>query len=270
MKCAPSIEKLSGTCISTHLLEKMYTISTKSPLPQISNPISYREQLVKSINTSTNCSSELCWLTNKIFFSLDRNSIIELRGSYRPIGPTDDTWLNTININQVMKQYSIKYSDFEFIGALPRDFDDFYKLTTCDWNNFINNNKTKIGIIFNHDTSNEDGSHWVSLYIDFKIGGIYYFDSIGRQPKKEIRKLINSIKDFMEKVNITPNIIINNIRHQHKNTECGVYSIAFIIRLLDGEESVDEIIHKVINDDTIQEFRTYIFNKSVIVEEINK
>ena len=45
--------------------------------------------------------------------------------TFRPIAPEGKfEWLNTLNIDDVMKQYEKKYSDFEFLGTVPMDFDD--------------------------------------------------------------------------------------------------------------------------------------------------
>ena len=52
----------------------------------------------------------------------------------------------------------------------------------------------------------------------------------------------------------------NKIQHQFKNTECGVYSINFIIRLLGGE-TFDDIVNNITNDDKMNACRkTYFKN----------
>ena len=50
----------------------------------------------------------------------------------------------------------------------------------------------------------------------------------------------------------------NDVRHQYKNSECGVYSVNFILRLLKGE-TFDEIINIPTNDDKINECRKVYF-----------
>ena len=51
----------------------------------------------------------------------------------------------------------------------------------------------------------------------------------------------------------------NSIQHQKKNTECGVYSINFIIRLANGE-TFDDITKKITRDDDMNDCRTQYFN----------
>ena len=51
----------------------------------------------------------------------------------------------------------------------------------------------------------------------------------------------------------------NKIRHQFKNSECGVYSMNFIIRLLNGQ-TFTAITQNIIKDDTMNECRKVYFN----------
>ena len=50
----------------------------------------------------------------------------------------------------------------------------------------------------------------------------------------------------------------NNIQHQFNNSECGVYSVNFIIRLLEGE-SFDSIINNITKDDKMNANRKIYF-----------
>ena len=50
----------------------------------------------------------------------------------------------------------------------------------------------------------------------------------------------------------------NKIRHQFKNSECGVYSMNFIIRLLHGE-SFDNIVENVTKDKDMNTCRQVYF-----------
>ena len=50
----------------------------------------------------------------------------------------------------------------------------------------------------------------------------------------------------------------NNIQHQFENSECGVYSINFIVRLLQGEK-FNDIINNVTTDGKMNQFRKEYF-----------
>ena len=50
----------------------------------------------------------------------------------------------------------------------------------------------------------------------------------------------------------------NKIQHQFKNSECGVYSMNFIIRLLNNE-SFDHIVNNITKDDKMNDCRNAYF-----------
>jgi Leucine-rich repeat (LRR) protein len=53
---------------------------------------------------------------------------------------------------------------------------------------------------------------------------------------------------------------INNIRHQYKNSECGVYCIYFLTSLLEGQ-SFENIIKNIVSDDRMNAKRKEFFAK---------
>ena len=50
----------------------------------------------------------------------------------------------------------------------------------------------------------------------------------------------------------------NRNRHQYKNSECGVYSLNFILRLLNGNK-FNDIVSKKVLDDEINQCRDKYF-----------
>jgi hypothetical protein len=199
------------------------------------------------------CNDQICW-TRQPFIN-KMNKIYKkklLNNTFRPEGPGGNIWLDTNNINRVMEQYHEKHPEFIFLGAVPIDFNDldYLPFKNMDFNNFKNLNKHKLGIIFNLDESYKSGSHWVALYSDIKDGKIYYYDSYGIHPEKRIRDFMNRIYKHCKNNCYNRNIILthNKIRHQYGGSECGVYSINFILRLLDGDN-----FHDICNDKTTDE-----------------
>ena len=96
----------------------------------------------------------------------------------------------------------------------------------------IKNGKTKIGIIFNTDPHNKPGQHWISMFINIKTNTIFFYDSTGDKPDSEIMVLVNRIKE--QGLNMTPKRHFKfdsneGIKHQRGNTECGIYSLFFMI-----------------------------------------
>ena len=67
-----------------------------------------------------------------------------------------------------------------------------------------------------------------------------------------VNSVLKNLKDNVKTEEISNlgnfDIRYNKVQHQFKNTECGVYSINFIVRLVGGE-TFDEITHNILKDD---------------------
>ena len=186
-----------------------------------------------------------------------------------------------------MKQYEKKYTDFFYLGTLPNDFKyiDYYGIWNFDFNKKLNEGIYKFGSVINLDNHDESGSHWVSLFFNLKEKKIYFFDSFAKKPNKKISEFIKKISLIMDNnaskifknYNMKKKYYLdseymndlknsdcdidykyNNIRHQFKNSECGVYSMNFIIRLLNGE-SFDNITKNITKDDEMNSCRNTYF-----------
>ena len=147
-------------------------------------------------------------------------------------------------------------------------------------------------MVINLDYHYQSGSHWVALYTDLDKNQIYYFDSFAKKPRKKIKNFINKITKYLYKKKYNESLDINNIlkqiggnksnksntsysnqiknlskfdirfnniQHQFKNSECGVYSINFIIRLAKGE-SFDSITKDIMKDDEMNNCRKTYFD----------
>lgn len=274
--CAPGVKFIGGSCISLDIIEKMIEMYNKKNNSDLIpdnvkrmkeyNPITYKKKLVEILNglLKNKCSNQLCWLGLPIFKNLNKQMYDKLQyKTFKPSGPINNEWLSNIDIEKIFMQYEEYYKDFKFLGAVPRDFDNLsnYKFSFLNYDDFVNSGKTKLGVIFNHDKSNSGGSHWVSLFVDLQTGKIYYFDSVGREPKKEISVLISKFEEYFKNKNIPVDLKINKKQHQQKNSECGVYSVSFILRMLDGE-TFDEISQNIVRDDEIQLCRLKYFRKN--------
>uniref|UniRef100_A0A6C0JG35 Uncharacterized protein n=1 Tax=viral metagenome TaxID=1070528 RepID=A0A6C0JG35_9ZZZZ len=213
--CSPNNRNNSHTCFSNNSLKKIAneynkrTKKTKIKVPKTLNDAS-RKTLWTTIEKKMqqfidkSCQGQHCLLDTQLVKNIDDS---ELEESFRPQMPKEwkdkpTTWLSTVDIKKVMKQYE-KNSDFVFAGAVPIDFDyDFGGLGQCVSNELCNlnieelikKNKYQFGVVFNLDPHYKSGSHWTSLYANFRTGGIYYFDSYANQPPEEVMILMERIK----------------------------------------------------------------------------
>ena len=130
----------------------------------------------------------------------------------------------------------------------------------------LNKVKHQLVLIFNLDEHDQPGSHWVALYANLKDGQVYFFDSYGTRPEERIRTLMRRIANWYKTTNgkvsgggsSKLHVTYNRTRHQYENSECGVYSINFIARLLKGE-TFDQICGKKLPDRKVNKCRNVYF-----------
>jgi len=274
-RCAPSKKLTNGSCIPLNILIEMakaFNIDNKndqiklySRTVETLKPAKYKKYLIKSFQSKLkNCDNQICWTKQSFLNRLSDKMKKEIKENiFRPKGPNGKfTWLNTSNIENVMKQYELTYPDFLFLGAVPIDFYEFdrFGIKNLDFQtDLIDKNKTKIGIVFNLDEHWQEGSHWTSMYSDFNKGVVYYFDSYGTSPETRILNFMNKISKFLyKKNNKIPIVDYNKFQHQKGNNACGLYSMNFILRLLNGT-SFEELTTKRISDESVNECREFYF-----------
>ena len=178
-------------------------------------------------------------------------------------------WLSSIDIESVMKQYEGKYKDFKFIGPVPIDFDYKYEFGQCVVNELCNINIEnmlkkkiyKIGVVYNLDPHDKPGSHWVASYMDLKKNIFYFFDSYGTSPPSQITVLIERLQEQAKSLGKTLEYDYSKIRHQYENSECGVYSLYFIIQLLEGKKTFNQLQSSRIPDQFVNNKREEYFIK---------
>lgn len=231
--CAPNVKnKLCYSKNDLIFICKQYNKHHKDKIPYqklTKNKIflNLKDRLKNSCN-----NNHSCWLEQKF---IPQNFKESTKDKFKPKMPRSwykniNEWLSTIEIDNVLNQYSRKYNHYKYYGAVPSDCPISYNcsLTNID----LNNKKYIIGIVFNLDEHHQSGSHWVSCIIDLRIDTIYYYDSNGNLPNKNIAFFIKSIYDKLKKNKRKPKFIYNRKEHQKSNTECGMFSIMFNINYL--------------------------------------
>jgi len=276
-KCAPDKLFDSGSCFTLNSLVQMADAFNKdNPNNNIKlnksyetlHPNKYKKYLVKQFQSklSKSCDTQKCWSEQSFMRHLSRLTKDEIeKYTFRPEGPEGKfEWLNTMHIDEVMEQYEKKHPEFKFLGAVPMDFDDLEVLgiKNLDFNKLIKEGKSKLGMVINLDEHWKSGSHWVSMFADLKGGRVYYSDSYGFRPEKRVRTFMNRINRFCQTGLGIKNTEVdyNRVRQQYKNSECGIYSINFISRLLKGF-SFKQISENPVPDEKINKCRAVYFTK---------
>lgn len=290
--CAPNKKSFDITCYDLNTLMALvnnYNEKTKGIKINI-NDKHTKQEIYKKILNAVDCNNDgdVC-LLNKVKSDSKYNELVDdFEKQLKPEKPDSwktepKKWTSTTNIDNVMNQYDDAYKEFSYLGAVPIDFDDMIKgtdlcisddLCKIDLKSHWENGVTKIGVVFNLDAHNQPGSHWVSLFVDLKKAGIYYFDSTGREPpsrvcvlmeriKKQGNSLLNLDESFKTFSNDNMHDIenkhefrkfYNDIEHQTDNSECGVYSIFFLTEMLKGKTFLD-FVENIYDDNYIFKFR---------------
>ena len=242
--------------------------NNKKSIKEIYNELKKNLSRYKKYN-----NKEYCWLKLSAF----KKKFISSDSLFVPEMPTewcsditrwresliDAPWLSNFDIDGIIEQYEIKYSKFKFLGSTPIDFrkkkynkcilnifnddDDKSKWLKnpgsnneyCDYNPLGYKGKTSYGIVFNTDKHDGGGKHWMSMYINTETKVILFFDSAVTYTHlhPEIVDFIDNIKKQYKDIDFT--FKYNKIQHQQSNSECGMYSIYFILTMVDADESKD-------------------------------
>lgn len=260
------------TCYTKEQLIEFTSLWNKDhPSQKIKNAKSLNKlQLWNELRKRHNTSHEDHWISKtRKSNKLDRATLEE---SFAPKVPHDwfanpNSWLSDEDISKAMCIYEKKFKKFHFLEPAPIDFDTKDSLGGCKYSNLCNytyeglaKKYTSFGAIFNTDPHDKGGQHWISMFVNLKKGQIFYFDSVGDPPPREIKALIERLQTEGEKyLNKKITVKHNETRHQLGNTECGVYCIAFIHHmLLDGNFDVFE--QDRIPDEEIEKMRAYFFD----------
>jgi hypothetical protein len=271
--CAPNADsnKLDFTCYTPESLVKIKQIwNARHPDAMITSndPKKVWEDLKKKMGQT--CDRESCWLKHKCIGDNVDKEVLDF--TFAPDQPEEwvkkpNEWLSSIEITQVMKQYEHAYKCFEFLGPSPIDFDTHKLYGECVWEELckfslvdtIKRGKKKVGIIFNIDPHYKDGSHWVAMFINITKKKIYYFDSYGEKIEPKIKKFVKKVEEQSLKLGEKYEFSSNEIRHQYTQSECGMYSLYFIVKLLEGQ-TYNSLVNKKIPDKKMRYLRKKWFN----------
>jgi hypothetical protein len=267
--CHPRLKDKYDECLSD---ERLYELSRAYGLP---SNIQDKSQIRKLLTRKAHCKTERC-LIEKAPIDKGKKKYL-LRRYYRPKMPHEwksdpDQWLDSNNIADVMKQYEDTYPHFKFYGANPIDFaapdpydkeaasqnkclnDDICKLNLQD---LLKRGKTHLGFVYNLDPSNKGGSHWIASFTDIPGHKTYYFDSYGMKPPPQIARFMRSLTLQDKEMKLS----YNARRFQFGDTECGMYSLYFLIRMLEGDD-FKKFCKRAPKDNEMLELRKWLFSEA--------
>lgn len=213
-----------------------------------------------------------------------------IKQAYRPVAPETwnnskgSKWLSSEDIDTVMRQYELARPDFMFIGVSPIDFADrpahlggrcvSPAICSLDLPGIIKSRqKLHLGVVLNMDKHTASGSHWVSIYVGLDPRapnyGVFYYDSVANPPDKRVNVWMKGIQHTV--IDLTRQIkgkrfqiAHNTVRRQFGQSECGIFSMMFLIHCMYGMSSFKEVCQVLGGDDVMKAMRTVLFRPSSI------
>ena len=276
LNCSPENKHKEYTCYSDSDLDKLKEMwNIRHPdQPIITSDSKQIWQQLKEYYAYV-CNKETCWVRQ-----MTKNTKMEkeLLDAFAPESPAEwnknpNEWLSSIDILKVMNQYEKKYKCFDFLGPSPIDYDTHKLYGECVWEELchfnlaeqIKKGHTKFGVIFNLDPHYKGGSHWVSLFINVKKKLIFYFDSAGEAIPEQIKKFVDNVIVQGNKLSVPINFKFDQnhpVEHQYGNTECGIYSLFFIVHMLEDKITGHYLKTHMLKDEYMEQFRNVFYNKN--------
>ncbi len=209
--CAPGVKKVGGTCL---------------PVP-----------------AAPGCTTDLC--------TAKRTGRRDLLRRLRPEKPASwlknpKTWLDTNNIDAVMRQYERAYPHFKYVATLPVDafetkngrcISEHCGMTAAA---LAAAGKKVVGMVFNLDRHDQSGSHWVMAAMNMRRPGkpeLYFYDSFGKAPPKPIKRALGGLLKPLSaraKAHATAHSVYNRRAHQRDSSSCGLYAMLSLEHVLKG------------------------------------
>lgn len=235
------------------------------------------EQILEESKVKLGCGTEKCVLEQAIKIApmpIKEEVRESLKDDFKPIGPADSTaLLSNIDIDGILSQMTKKW-DASALHFHMIDFDKYEngntKLNRVNLADEINKNLKTFSVVLNTDKYESGGIHWFCLFGDFRGKGtpddpytLEYFNSSGEYPRPSVSAWLHKQHKLISNMESKPTVVIKQdmpIAHQKGNTECGVYSLYYLISRIKNEKDKNFFETVEIPDDEMTEFRKSLFS----------
>ncbi len=216
-----------------------------------------------------------CLMPNEMHLLRDVTNTADLFSlkpeAYRPRKPPSwksdpDAWLSNHDIDQVLKQYEKVDKNFVFLGSFPVDFQLEKKGGGgCMFGNLCRfvPSHPKFAMVINTDTHDGPGKHWMALFYD-ESKGAFFYNSTGNPPPDRVKHFMMQLRTRSVAAGTAKSFVCrhNRVRAQRHNSECGLFSILFVVRMLtDGAEHFDRICREMEGDAMVARYRNLFWNE---------
>lgn len=270
--CAPTEAQINEfSCYTPEVLNKMKNIwNSRHPDDKIETTDTKKIWDTLKDRFGDVCYRESCWIEKTFLKEKIPTDIINI--TFAPKAPKEwirnpQEWLSSVDICRLMSLYEKRFKCFEFLGPSPIDYDTkvrgsyvWEELATFNLKRGLSKGKNKWGVIFNLDPHYKGGSHWVAAFIRMKTKEILYMDSYGMPPEKNIEKFLKNVQEQAANLGIDMRMVINETRHQYSNSECGMYSLYFVVQML--MDAPASMMKRKIPDKKMIRLRELFFNRA--------
>lgn len=296
MYCSPKQQPTYAkdkTCFSKEALLRLVQVWNKAhPDRPIRLTLSKRkmwQELNMRMRPMCGDGQEACWVDRLEGGEPSK----EVADSLRPVQPKEwkqkpYTWLSNYDIEDVMEQYDFSFDPsykYKFLGVFPIDFEAKTMFGKCLFQEFCGLDIAKIrrkgikymGMVTNLDKHDQDGSHWTSLFLNMDTAspsfGVYYYDSVANAPPSEVMRFMKSLREQATQLpgaeGKSFQLKWNRVRHQYKDTECGMFSMVYQIRWLTHlrdktSTTFEEIVRVPLSDEDVHKFRNKLFRPAAL------
>jgi len=276
----------NGSCLTFSDLKKIADDHNnahprdKIPVSAYSSFRDLFQALLHALKPSCSSHEDLCWA--KQDFVKNRAALLQ---NFRP--PMQASWkkhrttpLLTTDILKALKPYEDKFSDFALLGVFAIDFlhknpdgscHVYDQICNMNLAAFMRNGVHQFGMVINLDPHFRGGSHWIGVYINTDPNdarfGFYHFCSEASNPPQQILHYYENMRtqyaSAFPKRKKQLSFYSNKKRYQYKNSECGMYSLLFIILCLENShQPIDKTLQSKLfpkSDDFVNSMRQVIF-----------
>lgn len=248
------LETKGYSCFTSKVLDSFINdINRKySPTPKLSTSPTKKAkwEAISKFMEKLACRQydEACWVDTLRNREAEKFLIPKLPG-YWKTGNTDSMRSDTVSY--ALERYEHHYPNFTYLGTFPADFYEYTKFGTCVSRFMCSFNIKPLeqknmcfGMTINTDPHHKSGEHWVAVFCDTdrkrKSYGIYFYDSYGFPPQRQIKKFIKAVMRQMKELGHSKfPYEFNTHEHQTLEQNCGVFCINMIVECLKGNSFLE-------------------------------
>jgi len=253
-------------------------------------PTTAEGEVVREAAEILGCTSESCVLAHPAVREFAAQNEVpaqaldrELETRFKTAGPRDSlALLSNYNIDETLQRWARVFTGFFPCPFAMMDFDRNGDLFgTIDMVDVlegrvpvnlgveqVKRKSTCFGCALNTDTSSGPGKHWVAVFVDCRPPPgsgpwtVEYFNSAGRPPTKPaagwMARTRARLAEYRGDAGSVESVAVTDVGHQDSQTECGLYTLYYIRKRLEGTPYTF-FFRQLVPDAAMTAFRKHVF-----------